>query len=36
VDLVDEEDRALQGAEQRRDVALALERRTGGLHEGHL
>ena len=37
VDLVDEEDGArLERGEQRGDVALALERRAGGLHEGHL
>ena len=37
VDLVDEEHGPrLERAQQRRDVALALERRAGGLHEGHL
>ena len=37
MDLVDEEDGArLERTEQGGDVALALERRAGGLHEGHL
>src|SRR5689334_12652370 len=37
VDLVDEEHRArLERREERRDVALAFERRAGGLHEGHV